>query len=208
MDKLPHHCEAYKKALQANDIEGIHEAKTWLTSAAATAILKQDTAAVRALRARLTELAGVADHFDITGKPGDRWRTLADILYVAAENSPPAEPLRLVPPGKLSGSILKHIREQAGLTPNELAQRCQKNHSHISNELKKLESAGLIRKVRKGRNQHLFLSAPGREALDGRAPSAGDREPPTVNYPHADPERLNKLGENPRLPHLFQTVHG
>lgn len=204
MDKLTHHRDAYRQALQQQDNAALNQEKRWLTSAVAAAVLNQDIQTINALRATLADLPALADRFDATGKPGDRWRALTDMLHVAAESALPLEQLRLTAPGKLSGLILKHIQTQPGITPKQLAECCAKEPNHIANELKKLDQIGLIHKQRQGRNQHIYLSAQGKTALETLAPvkivaTTGNH----AKLPHIDNERLKKLGEKPVLPAIF-----
>jgi DNA-binding MarR family transcriptional regulator len=190
MDKLTLHRDAYRQALQQQDAACMDSEKRWLTAATAEALMEQDMIAINALRAHLAELIAPADRFDLTGKPGDRWRTLTDLLYVAAESALPLEQLRLAAPGKLSGLILKQVQKQPGITSGELAERCQKEPNHIANELKKLDRAGLIHKQRRGRNQHVYLSTEGKAALDTLAPvQLAPPQPVAIQARHVDPQR-------------------
>jgi hypothetical protein len=201
MDTLGQHCQQYKIAMQDKDLVALQAEKNWLVSAVAAAVLRQENAELSLLRSQLSELAPLADRFDPAGKPGDRWRALAEIMMIAQESSMPLEQLRLVLPSKVTGLMMKHIRDEPGITPTELAQRCAKQANHISNELKKLDNALLIHRLRKGRSEALYLSVLGKEALDRLSPMQ-----PTparqVSYPHANPDRLATLEKNgpPRLP--------
>jgi hypothetical protein len=142
MDALPLHCQRYKKAMQDKELDVLQQEKNWLVSAVASAVLRQENSELSALRAQLSELAALADRFDPTCKPGDRWRSLSEIMLITQESSMPLEQLRLVLPGKLTGLMMKHIREEPGITPAQLAERCGKERNHISNELKKLDGDG------------------------------------------------------------------
>jgi DNA-binding MarR family transcriptional regulator len=202
MDTLSKHCQRYKNAMHDKDIVILQQERNWLVSAVASAMLRQEDSELSALRGQLSELAALADRFDPTARPGDRWRALSEIMMIAQESSLPLEQLRLVLPNKLTGLMMKHIRQEPGITPAQLAQRCAKQPNHISNELKKLDKALLIHRLRQGRSQHLYLSASGKETLDSLATvQAGPALP--RNYPHADTDRLKKLesgGKTPPLP--------
>jgi DNA-binding transcriptional ArsR family regulator len=165
-DKLSQHRDIYKQALQTQDEQTLLREKTWLTTASAAALLEQDIEAMRNIRACCADLSSLADHFDCTAKQGDSWRTLGNVLTLALESHRPLEQLRLVLPNTVSGVIMQHIKKEAGITPTTLAKLCQKSATHISNELKKLETAGLIDRLKRGKSHGLFLSILGKEALD------------------------------------------
>lgn len=203
MDKLNQHRDAYKQALKNSDKQILLQEKAWLTAAAASALLEQDIEAMRQIRGCCADLSALADRFDSTGKPGDPWRTLGDVLTLALESGRPLEQLRLALPATVSGSLLKQIKEQPGITPTELSQCCNKSASHISNELKKLENAGLIDRLRRTKKHELFLSILGKEALDTINPQETPiQHKASMNYGHADQDRLNILTKsgNPVLP--------
>jgi len=206
MDNLTQHHDAYKQALQDKDANALRKEKAWLTTAAASALLEQDANAMRQVRACFADLSALADHFDTTGKPGDRWRTLADVLTLALESGNPLEQLRLVLPSKVTGLMMKHIKDQAGITPSELAARCGKQPNHIANEIKKLEQAGLIHRLKRGRSYELYLSVLGKEAMDNVAPMKLASQPQaTPEFKHIDKQRienLTKSGSAPALPFL------
>lgn len=204
MNDLTHHQDIYKQALKTQDETVLLHEKAWLTAAAASALLEQDTEAMRRVRACCADLASLADRFDGTGKPGDRWRALGDVLTLALESGKPLEQLRLVLPSTVGGLIMKHIKDQPGITPTDLCQRCSKNKNHISNEIKKLENAGLIHRFKRGKNYELFLSVLGKDAMESIAllkmipvPQQAERK-----YRYGDPVRLLKLTESgvPQLP--------
>jgi DNA-binding MarR family transcriptional regulator len=203
MNNLIHHRDAYKQALKAQDETALLHEKACLTAAAGSALLEQDAEAIRRVRACCADLSSLADRLDITGKPGDRWRALGDVLTLALESGKPLEQLRLVLPSTVGGLIMKHIKDQPGLTPTDLSQRCGKNKTHISNEIKKLENAGLIHRFKRGKNYELFLSVLGKEALDSIAPL---KIVPMMQvkreHKYEDPNRLRKLTESgaPQLP--------
>lgn len=203
MDNLTQHRDAYKRALQNNDNDILLREKAWLTTAATSALLEQDAEAMRGIRACCADLSALADRFDTTGKPGDRWRALGDVLTLALESGKPLEQLRLVLPNTVGGLMMKHIKEQPGITPTELSQRCNKQVSHIANEIKKLENAGLIHSLKRGKNKELFLSVLGKEALGSVAPlkMVAQQEPKRI-YKYEDKDRLQRLEASgtPKLP--------
>ncbi len=200
MDKLNKHREAYKAALQAKDEDALLHEKACLTAAAASALLEQDVDAMRRVRACCTDLSSLADRFDTTGKPGDRWRTLGDMLTLALESGKPLEQLRLVLPSMVGGLMMKQIKMQPGITPTELSRCCNKQPSHTANEIKKLENAGLIHCLKRGKNKELFLSVLGKEALDRVVPlRIVPQQESKREYMHMDTKRVIALGQ-PRLP--------
>jgi len=194
MNNLIQHRDTYKQALQTKDANALLREKAWLTAAAASALLEQDTEAMRRVRACCADLSSLADRFDSTGKPGDRWRTLGDMLTLALESGKPLEQLRLVLPSTVGGMMMKHIEKEPGITPTELSRRCQKQPSHTANEIKKLENAGLIYRFKRGKSHELFLSILGKEALDSVAPMKviPQQEPKSV-YKYEDKERVQQL---------------
>lgn len=194
MEDIFQHRDAYKKALKTQDSSAMLKEKVWLTAAAAAALLEQDAEAMRGVKACCADLSALADRFDETGKPGDRWRTLGDMLSLALESGKPLQQLRLVLPSTVSGLIMTHINKKPGITPTELTERCLKSKTHIANEIKKLESAGLIHSFKRGTNKELFLSILGKAALDSLSPSNLVTRPSTNwEYKHMDPEREQKL---------------
>lgn len=201
MDSLIKHREAYKLALQTKDEIALLHEKACLTAAAASALLEQDAKEMRNIRAYCADLSSLADRFDTTGKPGDRWRALGDVLTLALESGKPLEQLRLVLPSTVGGLMMKHIEKQPGITPTELSQRCDKQPNHTANEIKKLENAGLIHCLKRGKNKELFLSVLGKEALDRVAPlKIVPQQEPIRVFKHADPVREAALGKPKLLP--------
>ncbi|MDD2739695.1 MAG: MarR family transcriptional regulator [Methylomonas lenta] len=203
MSNTIQHRDAYKQALRSKDEASLLIEKAWLTTTAASAMLNQETVELSEILACCSDLAPLADHYDFTGKPGDHWRALSDILTLAMQSGKPLQQLRLVLPSTVSGLLIKHINDQPGITSKALADRCQKTAPHISNEIKKLERAGLIYRKKHGRERALFLSKLGKDALDDTKPIkivVGDRSP--LSFPHADQDRLNKLTHSgmPTLP--------
>ncbi|GAB6140480.1 hypothetical protein JCM14076_12090 [Methylosoma difficile] len=200
MDKITEHCDSYKKALQNQDEATLHREKAWLTAAATSALLQQDAQAMQRIKACCGELSALADHFDNTGKPGDRWRALGDVMTLALDSGKPLEQLRLVLPSTVSGLLMTHIQKEAGITPTKLSERCGKEKNHVSNEIKKLESAGLIYRFKRGRNHELFLSALGAEALADVAPMKTIIDNPNLQkqkreYPYIDNNRIAQMGK-------------
>lgn len=207
MDALSQHCNAYKQALQAKDDNALLREKAWLTTATTSALLEQDDKLMHNIRACCADLSALADRFDTTGKPGDRWRALGDVLTLALESGKPLEQLRLVLPSTVGSLIMKHIKEHPGITPTELSRRCQKEPNHIANEIKKLENAGLIHCLKRGRNREIFLSMLGKETLDSIAPLTVISQPKEKKIDkYVDNERLQRLTASgaPRLP--FDTL--
>ncbi len=207
MDKLAEHCNSYKQALQREDGVAIRREKAWLTTVATTALLEQDAAAMQAIRACCADLSALADHFDDTGKPGDRWRTLGDVLTLALASGNPLAQLRLALPSTVTGLLMKHIQSQAGITPGELAEKCSKKPNHIANELKKLETAGLIYRLKRGKHHELYLSVLGQEALASIAPlkliEQEDIVPkPAREFLYIDKRRQKEFGASPKMPSL------
>ncbi len=203
MGNLIQHRDIYKQALQSKDDNVLLREKAWLTTAAASALLEQDTEAMRRVRACCADLSALADRFDTTGKPGDRWRALGDVLTLALESGKPLEQLRLVLPNTVGGLMMKHIKDQPGITPTELSQRCDKQLNHISNEIKKLENAGLIHCFKRGKNKEIFLSILGKEALDSVAPlKIVAQQESKRDYRYIDGKREQRLTASgtPRLP--------
>jgi DNA-binding MarR family transcriptional regulator len=114
----------------------------------------------------------------------------------------------------VSGKILKEIQAQAGITPSELSKRLGKKDSHISNEIKKLDTERLIVRLKRGKNYELFLSVLGKEALDSVMPEQNSQIQLSVNetnfsaneaFFYANPEHLTAFNFNPQLP--FARVH-
>lgn len=224
MNKIKQHLEAYKQALKDKDTETVLREKAALTEAVAWALLDQDENQIKSVRACLANLAPLADHFDETGKHGDRWRALGEVLRLVSENNKPLEQLRLALPNTVSGKILREIQAQAGITPSELSKRLSKGTTHISNELKKLETntdgletAGLIVRLKRGKRHELFLSVLGKEALESITPTQPQIQmnEPTVtrkiletdasnDFPYLNSNRANAFN-NSQLP--FARVH-
>jgi DNA-binding MarR family transcriptional regulator len=214
MNNLTQHLEAYKQALKDQDQDTLIREKATLTETVAWALLEQDEEQIQAVRACLANLAPLADHFDETGKRGDRWRALGEVLRLIAENNKPLEQLRLTLPNTVSGKILKEIQAQAGITPSELSKRLGKKDSHISNEIKKLDTARLIVRLKRGKNYELFLSVLGKEALDSVTPEQNSQMQVSVSetyssisedFSYINPERLTRFNSTPQLP--FPRVH-
>ncbi len=170
MNDLIQHRDTYKQALKTQDANALLREKAWLTAAAASALLEQDTEAMRRVRACCADLSSLADRFDSTGKPGDSWRTLGDILTLVLESGRPLEQLRLALPSTSSGSILKRIEGQPGIATVDLSQYCNETPSHTDDEIKKLENAGLIDCLKRNESYELFLTILGKEVLDSLEP--------------------------------------
>lgn len=203
MDALTKHQQAYKQALKSQQESTILQEKAWLTTAVATSLLAQDTKDMQQMRASLADLSILADRFDLTGKPGDRWRGLSDMLTQALESGKPLQQLRMVLPSTITGLCIQHIRQQPGITPTELANNLNKTNSHISNELKKLESGGLIYRLKRGKGRELFLSVLGKEALESIAPvKVVKLEKKKSTYFYADPTRVASFEQNGGAPAL------
>jgi DNA-binding MarR family transcriptional regulator len=206
MNNLTQHLEAYKRALKEQDQDTLIREKATLTEAVAWALLEQDEEQIQAVRACLANLAPLADHFDETGNRGDRWRALGEVLRLIAENNKPLEQLRLTLPNTVSGKILKEIQAQAGITPSELSNRLRKKNSHISNEIKKLDNARLIIRLKRGKNYELFLSVLGKEALESVTPEQNSQMQVSISetnfsaneeFFYTNPERLAAYSNSP-----------
>jgi DNA-binding transcriptional ArsR family regulator len=170
MNKIEKHLEAYKQALREKNETTIFQEKAWLREAVAWALLHQDEQTMKIVRAFCADLAPLTDLFDETAKGGDCWRYFGEVLSLFLENNKPLAQLRCALPNTVSGKILKEIQAQAGITPSALCKRLSKSDTHISNELKKLEKAGLIYRFRENKSYELFLSVLGKEALDSVTP--------------------------------------
>jgi DNA-binding MarR family transcriptional regulator len=97
-----------------------------------------------------------------------RWATLMDLVRDAARMPSLAEELRamkLPEEGSAAWRILYQLR--AGPARNkDLAQALDMKASHVSNETKRLEQAGLVDRVPGGgRNRHVVLTPRGRDLL-------------------------------------------
>jgi len=107
----------------------------------------------------------------------------------------------LVLPSTVGYLMMKHIEKQPGITPTELSRRCDKQPNHTANEIKKLENAGLIHCLKRGKNKELFLSVLGKEALDRVAPlKIVPQQELKREFKHTDPVREAALGKPERLP--------
>lgn len=190
--QLHAHATDLRTALLKCDWAAIRQHRDWLVGAVAAALLDQNVDAMRALRAELANLVAVTDKYSDAGA-GERWRALAEILQACADTCKPLEQMRLAQPNRLSGLILRHIGKESGITPSALADKLDKQRSHISNELKALECEGLIHKLSEGRNTYLYISGIGRKMLENYqtvAPAAPPGKTPMERtYPHADPKR-------------------
>jgi hypothetical protein len=194
MSTLKQHGDNYKQALQAQDAEALLREKNWLTTAAASALLEQDAEAMRQVRACFADLGALADRFDSTGKPGDRWRALGDVLTLALQSGKPLEQLRLVLPNSVGGLLMKHIQKEPGITPSALALRTGKQANHISNALKKLDAAGLLHTITRGKSKTLFLSVLGKQALESLAPlQVVEKTVAPAEFKYCDLERLRRI---------------
>jgi DNA-binding MarR family transcriptional regulator len=203
MENVAIRCSAYKQALNDNDHSTLLREKAWFIAAATSALLEQDTSAMIRIRAYCADLSPLADRLDPTGKPGDTWRSLANVLTLAIESGKPLEQIRLVLPTTIGGLIMKHIKSHPGITPTELSTHCNKKPNHIANEIKKLENAGLIYRMKRGKNHELFLSVLGKETLDSIAPlKIIPQKNPKREFKHIDVERAHQLTRSgaPKLP--------
>jgi DNA-binding MarR family transcriptional regulator len=203
MSGVIQHIDVYKQALRNKDETVLFAEKAWLTTMVAYAMLNQETTDMNQILACCADLAPLADHFDFTGKPGDHWRALSDVLSLAIQSGKPLQQLRLVLPSTVSGLLIKHIHNHPGVTAKELADRLNKKPPHIANEIKKLENAGLIYRRKQGRELEIFLSKLGKDAFDATKPvklvvvQKSER-----TYPHADPNRLDNFNRCGK-PELF-----
>ncbi len=203
MNSAFQHRDAYKQALKDKDQASLLNEKAWLTTLATSALLNQETAAMSEILACCADLAPLADHFDLTGKPGDHWRAISDVLSVAMRSGKPLQQLRLMFPSTVSGLLIKYIYDQPGITAKELATRSQKTPPHISNEIKKLENERLIYRIKKGREHEIFLSKLGKDIFeDTRQVKLATEQKTPRTYPHADQNRVAKITQQgvPELP--------
>jgi len=166
---LDRHILALRQALLAHEKPAAKSEKDWLMGEVAAALLQQDAEALKALRARVCDLAPLADRY-AEAQPGDRWRAVWEILHACSETIRPLEQVRLAKPGQLSGLLLRHIGDSEGITPTELGERVGKKPSHVSNTLRALAEQGLVHRVPQGREIRYFLSEMGRELLAERQP--------------------------------------
>lgn len=206
MDKLQKHRLAYKQALKDNKVATIIYEKACITSIVSAALLNQEPKQMQQARAVIAELSALADHFDSTGKPGDRWRALTEVLTQALESGKPLQQLRLVLPTSVSGKIIEHIQENPGIRQDNLAKNLKKSPSHISNEIKKLENAGLIYRLKRGGHNELFLSVLGKETMDSLV--AETNTPNTIHQPlkfdYLDPLRTSTENKKALSDQLFK----
>ncbi|POZ50795.1 MarR family transcriptional regulator [Methylovulum psychrotolerans] len=205
MDNLAEHRDNYRQALKNKDFATVRREKAWLTTAAASALLAQDAEAMQAIRACCADLSGLADHHDESSKLGDRWRTLGELMTLALASGKPLEQLRLVLPSTVSGLAMTRIKQQPGITPTELVEQCAKSASHIANELKKLEDAGLIYRLKRGKSHEVYLSVLGKETLNNVAAVKSIEPPKTLpkeerKYPYVNKCREEKLGKPIAVP--------
>jgi len=195
---LDRHVQALRQALLAGEAPAAATERDWLMGEVAAALLSQDAEALKALRARLADLAPLADRYG-DGRPGDRWRAVWEILHACSETIRPLEQVRLARPGQLSGLLLRHIGDCEGITQGELSTRVGKRPNHVSNTLRGLAEQGLVHRVPQGRTVRYYLSEMGRELLAEQRPARA--VPPAASGPerplkYVRPERIE--GRNTR----------
>jgi hypothetical protein len=203
---LKSRAQALIDALIDGDPAAVENLQGWLMGECAAGLLNQDGESLAELRAAVADLAPVADRYG-PGKPGDRWRAVWELLHAIGQTSRPLEQIRLARPERVSGQLLRLIRDQPGIAPGEMAKSLGKQANHVSNALRGLIDQGLVHRVARGREVNYYLSETGREALvdetpaqetvGGAAKAASAREslqPPISEHsfqtPHADPSRL------------------
>ncbi len=187
---LEHHILTLRQALLDGNSTEAETAKNWLMGEAAAALLHQDATGMNALRAHLADLAPLADKYG-DGRPGDRWRAVWELLHACGETVRPLEQARLARPSQLSGLILRHIRDDEGITPSELGARVNKKPNHVSNTLRILAEQGLLYRVPQGKKNRYYLSEMGREILQRQQPVQPAPAPaPVPDLPHVDENRL------------------
>ena len=177
--QLNEQIEQLRQALLGGDSEVVEKPQAWLMGEVASALQAQDRATMMELRGHLANLIPLADHHG-SGKPGDRWRAVWELLQACSASHQPLEQYRLAEPARLSGLLLKHIKQQPGITPSELGDALGKKLNQISNELKRLREEGLVHQVPQGAKRQYFLTTAARTLLEGQSPvrlaSQGPRE--------------------------------
>ena len=183
-----------RQALLGGDAERAEAPQAWLMGEIASALQAQDRDKMMELRGHLANLIPLADHHG-SGKPGDRWRAVWELLQACSATHRPLEQYRLAEPGRLSGLILAQIKRQPGITPSELAGDLKKQANQISNELRRLRDEGLVHRVPEGAQRQYFLTSAARTLLVGQSPVRLVVQPQR-EYLHLREERL-KQRENP-----------
>ena len=185
---FPQHIEQLRQALLSGDSESVEAPQAWLMGEIAGALQAQDRAAMMELRGYLANLIPLADHHG-SGKPGDRWRAVWELLQACSASHQPLEQYRLAEASRLSGLILVRIKRQPGITPSELGKNLEKKANQISNELKRLREEGLVHQVPEGAQRRYFLTTAARTLLDGQSPVRLAAQQPR-EYPHLREERI------------------
>jgi DNA-binding transcriptional ArsR family regulator len=196
----PQHIDQLRQALLDANPEQIEAPQAWLMGEIATVLQSQDREKMMELRGYLADLIPLADHYG-TSKPGDRWRTAWELLQASSASHQPLEQYRLAEPGRLSGLILKHIKQIPGITPGELTKILHKMPNQISNELKRLRDDGLVHQIPNGNKRQYFLSSTARGLLEQQSPARSVPAPaPARKFPHVRKDRLEQRPDIHKIP--------
>ena len=213
-DDLETRTQALISALIDQDADAVTRHQAWLMGECAAGLLHQDGEALIALRAAVTDLGPVADHYG-EGKAGERWRAVWELLYAISETIRPLEQLRLAQADTVAGRLLRLIRDEPGISPGEMTKRVHKRSNHVSNVLRTLIGQGLLHRVPQGREQRYYLSETAREALldDASMERAEPRTPtpaaptsaaadsrPADNLLHFRPKRMDRARDPRAVP--------
>jgi len=190
--------EQLRQALLSGDSESVEARQAWLMGEIAAALQAQDRVKMLELRGYLANLIPLADHHG-SGKPGDRWRAVWELLQALSTSHQPLEQYRLAEPGRLSGLILTHIKWRPGITPRTLGSVLNKRPNQISNELKRLREEGLVHQIPEGAQRRYFLTTAARTLLEGQSPVRTAPQTPK-EYPHVREERLQGRSDLNKLP--------
>jgi hypothetical protein len=174
------HARALVDALIDADPDAVKTHQDWLMGECAAGLLDQDGATLAELRAAVADLAPVADRYG-QGLPGDRWRAVWELLHAIGAASRPLEQRRLARPERVSGRLLRLIRETPGISPGRMATALGKQTNHVSNALRGLLDQGLVQRLPRGREVNYYLTETGREALADEAPAELVAEAPPDN---------------------------
>lgn len=194
-NEIKERARAFRLALIDNDEPGAAPLQSWLMGKAASAMLHQDTESLLALRAALADLPPVADRFG-TGRRGDRWRAVWELVDALCETPRPLEQVRLSKATQVSGQVLQLIGDQPGICPGDIARQLGKRGPHVSNVLRSLMDQGLVHRLAEGRTGRCFLTSTGREMLAAMLPSAAETAPPEVPNDTATDSVVPRAGNN------------
>ncbi len=185
---LQSRAQALIDALIDGDLDAARSLQGWLMGECAAGLLNQDGDTLADLRAAVADLAPVADHYG-PGKPGDRWRAVWELLHAIGATTRPLEQLRLAYPERVSGQLLRLIRDRPGISPREMVESLGKKANHVSNALRGLIDQGLVDRVTRGREVDYYLTGAGREALADEASA----QTPGAAMATAQPQRIPSL---------------